>query len=304
MSIATISAQHHRPRYRGRFAPSPSGDLHFGSLIAAVASYLDAKAHHGQWLVRIENIDPPREQPHADRAILKTLEAFGLYWDESVRYQANHYDTYQQVLAELHAKALCYYCHCTRAQIKAHQGIYPGTCRHKNLSPNSAAVRLVNQQPIISYQDIFQGEIHADRAFAAQDFILKRRDGLYAYQLAVVVDDAAQGITHVVRGADLLMPTVWQLSLFKTLGQKPPQYGHVPLAVTSKGFKLSKQNHAPALNCQHPQPELLKALSFLGLPLVSELSDATVEEILNWAINHWQREHVPKLPEIIVSNEQ
>ncbi len=296
-------------QYRGRFAPSPSGLLHFGSLIAALASFLDAKAfvnergEQGKWLIRIEDIDPPREQNGASTAILTTLEAFGLHWDETALYQSTQSQYYRDILANLAQQKLSYYCHCTRSQIKAIGGIYQGHCRTANYQSPGSATRLVNQYGLHQFNDIFQGDVVCNKALANEDFIIHRKDGLFAYQLAVVADDIAQGITHVVRGCDLLEPTARQLTLFQTLNSSflkctTPQYGHIPLAITSEGYKLSKQNKAPAINNTKPQPALIAALKFLGQTPMPELASASVEEIIQWAIIHWQRHRVPKALEI------
>lgn len=296
-------------QYRGRFAPSPSGLLHFGSLIAALASFLDAKAfvndrgEHGKWLIRIEDIDLPREKKGASSAILTTLEAFGLHWDEKALYQSTQSQYYRDILSSLEQQNLSYYCQCTRSQIKAIGGIYQGQCRTANCHSTDSAIRLINQYGLHQFKDIFQGDVVCNKALANEDFIIHRKDGLFAYQLAVVADDIAQGITHVVRGCDLLEPTARQLTLFQTLNSSflpctTPQYGHIPLAITSEGYKLSKQNKAPAINNANPQPALVAALKFLGQAPMPELTCASVEEIIQWAINNWQRHRVPKTIEI------
>ncbi|TMM47587.1 tRNA glutamyl-Q(34) synthetase GluQRS [Colwellia ponticola] len=300
---------HQRAQYRGRFAPSPSGLLHFGSLIAALASFLDAKSfindqgEQGKWLIRIEDIDPPREQQGASAAILSTLEAFGLHWDESVLYQSNQSQYYRDILASLAEQKISYYCQCTRAQIKASGGIYQGQCLTANHPAQHSAIRLVNQYGFHQFNDIFQGNVLCDKALAEEDFIIHRKDGLFAYQLAVVADDIAQNISHVIRGCDLLEPTARQLTLFQTLRKSlsnnalqctTPQYGHIPLAVTNDGYKLSKQNKAPAIDNLKPQPALMAALQFLGQSPLPELASASVDELINWAIKHWQRRLVPK----------
>ena len=296
-------------QYRGRFAPSPSGLLHFGSLIAALASFLDAKAfindcgEHGKWLIRIEDIDLPREKKGASSAILTTLEAFGLHWDETALYQSTQSQYYRDILSSLAHQNLSYYCQCTRSQIKVIGGIYQGHCRTANCHSTASAIRLINQYGLHQFNDIFQGDVVCNKALANEDFIIHRKDGLFAYQLAVVADDIAQGITHVVRGCDLLEPTARQLTLFKTLNSSflpcmTPQYGHIPLAITSEGYKLSKQNKAPAIDNANPQPALVAALMFLGQAPMPELAFASVEEIIQWAINNWQRHRVPKALEI------
>ncbi|KGJ90695.1 tRNA glutamyl-Q(34) synthetase GluQRS [Colwellia psychrerythraea] len=296
-------------QYRGRFAPSPSGLLHFGSLIAALASFLDAKAfinkrgEQGKWLVRIEDIDPPREQTGASTEILKTLEAFGLHWDETELYQSKQRLYYREILSDLTQKKLSYFCQCTRANIKALGGIYQGHCLTKNHQPEGSALRLINQNGLHQFNDLFQGDVVCNQALANEDFIIHRKDGLFAYQLAVVADDIAQKITHVVRGCDLLEPTARQLTLFQTFNDSflkctTPQYGHIPLAITNDGYKLSKQNKAPAINNAIPQPALMAALTFLGQSPLPELTNASVDEIIQWASKHWQRSLVPKVIEI------
>lgn len=286
--------------YRGRFAPSPSGLLHFGSLIAALASFLDAKAHQGKWLVRIEDIDPPRELTGASANILKTLDAYGLHWDEEVRYQSQQSERYQALLSALKKQQLSYYCQCTRAQIKQVGGIYQGHCKSLSLPAQDSAIRLINHFAIHTFEDIFQGSVTCDINLAKEDFIIHRKDGLFAYQLAVVADDIEQGITHVIRGCDLLEPTARQLTLFKTLQHNAPQFGHVPLAVTKQGYKLSKQNKAPAIDINKPQASLIAALKFLGQKPENQLVHASVNEIIYWAITHWQRNYVPKMAQIVI----
>ncbi|WP_114326303.1 tRNA glutamyl-Q(34) synthetase GluQRS [Candidatus Colwellia aromaticivorans] len=290
--------------YRGRFAPSPSGLLHFGSLIAALASFLDAKSfvsangNSGKWLVRIEDIDPPREQVGASSAILTTLEAFGLHWDESVLYQSQQSEIYQDTLSDLQQQNRSYYCQCTRAEIKTLGGIYQGHCRTLNHSKYNSAIRLINQYGLYQFNDVFQGKVDCQQALAKEDFIIHRKDGLFAYQLAVVVDDIYQNINHVIRGCDLLEPTARQLTLFATLNSPAPEYGHVPLAVTTNGYKLSKQNKAPSINNNNPQPALIAALIFLGQAPDPKLVNENVDDIICWAINHWSRDKVTKVKEI------
>jgi glutamyl-Q tRNA(Asp) synthetase len=298
--------------YRGRFAPSPSGLLHFGSLIAALASFLDAKAFinndgsQGKWLLRIEDIDPPREQAGASNKILSTLEAFGLHWDESVLYQSKQAAHYNELLDSLHSQKLSYHCQCTRAEIKAIGGIYQGHCKTLNYnypdasqaSQQSSAIRLINHHRLHQFSDIFQGAVSCNQSLANEDFIIHRKDGLFAYQLAVVADDIAQNINHVIRGCDLLEPTARQLTFFKTLNNTAPQYGHVPLAVTAQGYKLSKQNKALAIDDNNPQPALCSALAFLGQNPPTALTGEPVANIIAWAIKNWHRSHVPNKTEI------
>lgn len=286
--------------YRGRFAPSPSGFLHFGSLIAALASFVHAKSQQGSWLIRIEDIDPPREQAGASACILSTLDAFGLHWDESVLYQSQQSTLYSEVLQYLADEGLSYACQCSRAQVKAIGGVYQGQCQPLNLSSENNAVRLVNVAAINHFQDLIQGPVQCNKRLAQEDFIIRRKDGLFAYQLAVVVDDIYQGISHVIRGCDLLEPTARQLSFFKVLSSQAPVYGHVPLAVTPLGYKLSKQNKAPAIDIKRPQPALITALKFLGQQPPAQLISYPVDQILDWAITHWCLDKVPKKSEIML----
>jgi len=288
------------PLYRGRFAPSPSGLLHFGSLVTALASYLDAKHNDGTWLVRIEDIDPPRALAGASSEILKTLESFGLYWDEPVLYQSQQSLLYQKTLNDLAKQQLTYACKCTRAQIKELGGIYPATCQYKNLPTEHNAIRLINQVGIFEFTDNIQGHVSFNKNAAAEDFILVRKDGLFAYQLAVVVDDIFQNITHVVRGCDLLEPTLRQLSFFDILQKKVPHYSHIPLAVTQQGYKLSKQNNASAINNKNPQPALIAALHYLGQNPPEALVSNSVDTIIAWAIKHWSINKITKNKEIVI----
>jgi glutamyl-Q tRNA(Asp) synthetase len=300
--IRPLNLRESTTQYRGRFAPSPSGYLHFGSLIAALASYLHAKNQQGLWLVRIEDIDPPREMHGASSAILATLDAYGLHWDESVLYQSQQSDLYLDVLQQLAERKLTYHCQCTRAIIKAQGGIYQGQCRELNLPTMNNAIRFRNLQGAFHYSDLIQGEYFAPQTFAKEDFILARKDGLFAYQLAVVVDDIYQNISHVIRGCDLLEPTVRQISFYQQLGYQAPKFGHIPLAVNEPGFKLSKQNKAPAIDNTNPKPSLIMALQFLGQNVPDELYTYSVEQIIQWAIDNWSTDAIPKKHEITFSS--
>lgn len=273
--------------YRGRFAPSPSGPLHFGSLVTALASFIHAKQNNGTWLVRIEDIDPPREQQGADTLILNTLETYGLLWDESVLYQSQQTERYLSALNNLANEHLTYACQCTRAEIKAIGGIYQGHCRHSNNIVEHNAIRLINKIAVNKYNDLIQGTVECNIALAKEDFILRRKDGLFAYQLAVVLDDIEQDISHVIRGCDLLEPTARQLTFFKQLGQATPIFGHIPLALNPQGYKLSKQNKAPAINNNNPQPTLMAALIFLQQQPPNELVNYSVNNIIQWAISNF-----------------
>lgn len=288
-------------QYIGRFAPSPSGPLHFGSLIAALGSYLQAKSHQGRWIVRMEDLDPPREMPGAADDILRTLEAYGFTWDGGILYQSQRHDAYQSQIDQWLAQGDAYYCQCSRKAIKEVGGFYPGTCRNLNQQPKDSAVRLKVDKPITLFDDQLHGQIALPTAVAGEDFIIRRRDGLFAYNLAVVLDDIEQGITEVVRGADLIEPTGRQIGLYQQLGHAPVSYLHLPLAVTENGNKLSKQNHAPAIDKNNPRPALVAALQFLGLAPPAELAELTVEEILLWGVEHWQLDKLPKTTAITLA---
>lgn len=274
--------------YIGRFAPSPSGELHFGSLIAALGSYLQARAHQGIWRVRIEDIDPPREVPGAASTILRQLEHYGLHWDGDVLWQSQRHDVYREHLDWLHTQGLSYYCTCTRARIQSIGGLYDGHCRDRHAGPENAALRLRQTRPVLGFYDHLRGDITTDAGLAREDFIIHRRDGLFAYNLAVVVDDHFQGVTEIVRGADLIEPTVRQISLYHHFGWPVPDYVHLPLALNGDGNKLSKQNHAPALPTGDPRPVLIQALQFLNQDIVKEWRELTVEDLLKVAVRNWR----------------
>lgn len=287
---------------RGRFAPSPTGALHFGSLLAAVASFLDARHRNGEWLVRIEDIDTARVVPGSAELILRTLERYGMEWDGTVTYQSRRLELYANTLDRLAAQGLIYPCTCSRrdlgslAAIGASGPIYPGTCRHQPYPPTRpAALRLRTDGRTIRCTDLVQGKFEQDVAAAVGDFVLRRADGLFAYQLAVVVDDGAQGITDVVRGSDLLDSTPRQIYLQQQLGLSTPRYAHIPIALNALDQKLSKQTFARPLDSEHPAPLLLAALDFLGQQPPPDLVGAPLTDIWPWAIGHWQRERIPRL---------
>jgi glutamyl-Q tRNA(Asp) synthetase len=274
MSLPAVDAILPAVPYRGRFAPSPTGPLHAGSLVAALASWLDARAHGGEWLVRIEDLDPPREVPGAAQRILRQLAAFGLESDRPVVWQSARGAAYAAALERLKAAGLAYPCTCTRAEVAAAsraaglpEGVYPGTCA-SGLRPGGSARswRLRVPSGMQRFTDRAAGELSQDLKAAVGDFLLRRADGLWAYQLAVVVDDAAQAITDVVRGADLLDNTPRQRALQAALGVPQPRTLHVPLVLTAQGEKLSKQTGAAALDEQDVAGELTRALAHLGLP--------------------------------------
>jgi glutamyl-Q tRNA(Asp) synthetase len=280
----------------GRFAPSPTGPLHFGSLVAAVGSYLDARQRGGEWLLRMEDLDPPREVPGAAESILGTMEAFGLHWDGPVLYQSMRHEAYRGALEQLREAGSAFDCGCTRREVSeagvpgADGPIYPGTCRN-GLPPGRAprAVRLLARPGIIEFTDRQRGSIRQDVSREVGDFVIRRADGLYAYQLAVVVDDAFQGITHVVRGVDLLDSTARQIMLQRLLGLPTPRYLHHPLVLTPEGAKLSKQTHAPAVDNEDPVPTLTRALGFLGQTVAQPADFKTPEEVLNHILDNPHR---------------
>lgn len=293
------------PATIGRFAPSPTGPLHFGSLVAAVASFLDARAVGGRWLVRMEDLDRPRCEPGAADTILRQLEAYGLHWDDDVLVQSQRDDAYAEALATLQAIDAVYPCACTRSQLvqapRNHEGeiVYPGTCR-SGLPPGTVARAWRVRVPDVStcFHDRIHGDLQQNLAHEVGDFIVRRADGLFAYQLAVVVDDAFQGITHVVRGADLLWNTPRQIHLQNLLGLPTPIYAHVPLITNAAGQKLSKQTLAPALPDHKRGAVLAQALAALGHPPPAQLVGASPAELLKWASTHWQIENVPLKPTI------
>jgi glutamyl-Q tRNA(Asp) synthetase len=291
-----------RQTYRGRFAPSPSGPLHFGSLIAAVASYLDAKSHGGEWLLRIEDLDTPRVFAGAADDILRTLAAYGMQWDGAVTYQSTRTDGYHAALHRLRERGLVYACACSRREIadSALAGIdgpvYPGTCR-PGLAPDKVARawRLDTRGAHIEFEDGIQGICQQAIEHAIGDFVVYRADHVFAYQLAVVIDDAEQGITDIVRGADLLDATPRQIYLQRLLNLPTPRYLHLPVAVNAQGEKLSKQTRALPVAIDNPQPAVLAALRFLGHQPPATLVHADIETLWQWAIEHWNRAQIPRV---------
>lgn len=281
--------------YVGRFAPSPTGPLHIGSLIGALASFLDAKANNGKWRVRIEDIDPPREIEGATQSILKSLDAHGLTYDGAVLYQSQRQRAYRTVLQQLMTQQKTFYCTCSRSDLNINHGIYNGQCRNRNTLPNHEyAMRLqVDNQPI-SFIDPIQGLFSQQLESEIGDFVLKRKDGYFSYQLAVVIDDAYQKITHVVRGSDLLDSTPRQIYLQHQLAYPQPRYVHIPVITHNEGQKLSKQTGAPALDNTQAYENLLFALNFLQQRPPPPSMNKTVENILAWAIENWQIENIPK----------
>ena len=292
-------------RYRGRFAPSPTGPLHFGSLVAALASYADARAAGGEWLVRVEDVDVPRARPGAADAILRDLERLGFEWNGPVWRQSQRMAFYEQALDVLRARDLVYRCACTRAERagdpvgRVGERIYPGICRNGVRSEHAArrrlAMRVRTPPAAIAFTDRHYGHQQQLLAQDVGDFVVRRSDGLAAYQLAVVVDDAAQGITDVVRGADLLASTPRQLFLQQALALPTPRYLHVPIAIDAHGHKLSKQQGAPPLPVS-PLPLLLAAWRFLEQPLPVDMPES-VAQFWSWASSHW---HPARMPPVLL----
>ena len=293
--------------YRGRFAPSPTGPLHFGSLVAAVGSYLEAHAHKGEWLVRIEDVDAPRCRPEHEDAILRTLDCYGFRFDDNIIRQRERTAIYQKALNRLFHDATVFGCACTRKEIGDSMlgtdgaPVYPGTCRAGLPDGREArAWRIRVSEQIIGFDDAVQGRVKQNLATEVGDFVLLRADGLFAYQLAVVADDAEQGITHVVRGADLLDSTPRQIFLQQGLGVPTPQYAHLPVAVNAAGEKLSKQTLAAPLDDEKPVPALWQTLAFLGQNPPLELAQASLQEFWEWATIHWSLKHVPQTRTIAI----
>jgi glutamyl-Q tRNA(Asp) synthetase len=275
------------PSYIGRFAPTPSGFLHFGSLVAALASYLDARAVSGRWLVRMEDLDPPREVPGAQAGILQALANYGLLWDGEVLCQSRRHASYDAVIQRLLSQGLAYACVCSRKQLEGCNGIYPGTCRNAGHPVEGAAIRVRVPELEYRFVDRVQGTFAQHLGRESGDFVIRRRDGLYAYQLAVVLDDAAQGVTDVVRGADLLDSTARQLYLQELLGLPQPRYLHVPLITQPDGHKLGKSHRSPPLAAEQAGPLLIRALAALGQPVTADLLGAAPEQIVAHGVAHW-----------------
>lgn len=277
--------------YIGRFAPSPTGPLHFGSLCCALASYADAKANQGQWHLRIEDLDPPRCQPGASEVIIEQLHSHGLVPD-SISYQSQHLDRYQSTLEQLITRPNVYYCDCTRKEIVSRGGTEQGYClsRQEQIDPNDAAIRVrLETQP--SWNDLIQGQ--QQNSHASTELILKRRDGLHAYPLAVVVDDVDLGATHIVRGYDLIDVAAGQIELYKLLNAPVPEFLHIPVAANRFEQKLSKQNKAPALDANDAITHLQLALRHLNQPRNDQLK--SVSDMLEFAVEHWRRDLIPSI---------
>lgn len=282
----------------GRFAPSPTGPLHLGSLYTALASFLHARSQQGKWLLRIDDLDTQRNVKGATDAILTTLDAFGLHWDDSVVYQSRCLAVYHDVLNELAKNQLIYPCSCSRKML-ASTAIYDGLCRNQSITADSLyALRIKTDSRLISVEDGLQGLISHNIAKQYGDFILKRRDGIVAYQFAVIIDDDRQHINQIVRGVDLLTETPKQIYLQHLLELPSPEYFHVPIIIDQHGYKLSKQTQATAVNLTRPQGVIFELLGLLKQNPPSELQHASVTELLDWAIEHWNIECLKNIKQV------
>jgi glutamyl-Q tRNA(Asp) synthetase len=305
--------EHPRPlsssAYVGRFAPSPTGPLHFGSLVAAVGSYLEARRRGGRWLLRMEDLDPPREEPGAADDILRTLERYGFEWDDEIVYQSARAEAYEAALAELDESGMLYACRCSRKRLEQtarrgdHGWIYPGTCAQRAIERRGHyALRVRTHDEPLGFEDALQGHyVHRLRSQIG-DFVVKRADGYYAYQLAIVVDDAWQGVTEVVRGADLLDSTPRQIHLQRLLGLPIPRHLHLPVAVDAEGQKLSKQTGARALPARDPSAALVRALEFLGQSVPPQLARSSPAAVWAWAREGWNPANLPARRQIPVAD--
>ena len=297
---------HQSTIYKGRFAPSPTGPVHFGTLVTAVGSYLQAKKNNGEWIVRMEDVDTTRKVAGADVDILNTLAAYGFEWHGEVIYQSKQSHHYQQALEQLISQSLIFPCLCSRKQLaETDSDIYPGTCRQQPLpEKNQHALRIIAENIDIAFVDAVMDKQSQNIKQQCGDFILKRRDGLFAYQLAVVVDDALQGISEVVRGADLLEVTARQIYLQQLLYYPTPDYCHLPLVIDDAGNKISKSEGAATVGTENKVRQLISALKFLGQQPPDELNEANISELWKWSIDHWRLDRVAKnnqlLPTLIV----
>lgn len=282
-------AQPDSVRYIGRFAPSPTGPLHLGSLYTALASFLDARSHGGRWLLRIDDLDTPRNVAGAAERIIDTLFGFGLQWDDDIDFQSQHLDEYAAAIERLRERGLIYRCICSRAKLADSPDRYPGYCRNRNPDPSQAhALRLACPNQDIRFIDRLQGPMRQNLAEQVGDFVVLRKDRIFAYQLAVIVDDCRQGVNHVVRGYDLLDSTPRQCYLYQLFGQAPPTYAHIPVIVDGNGQKLSKQSRAAAVSTHSGARTLYRLLCLLNQAPPPSLRNASIADLLDWGIRHWQ----------------
>ena len=285
--------------YIGRFAPSPTGQLHFGSLVTALGSFLQAKSQDGQWLLRIEDIDPPREVAGASDAIMRCLEAHHLFWDGDVVYQSTRSGLYNEKIQYLTAQGLTYHCQCTRTELAKLTYGQLCDCANQNFGSKNCAVRFRHHNTQQHFYDELLGQVNFPKHDKSTQFAIKRKDTLCAYQLAVVVDDIQQGITEVARGADLIDSTFFQLALYQAFGRPAPKFLHFPMVVTESGEKLSKHKHACEVDINDAAANLINALEFLGLSPSKGLKRGSAENILNWAIQEWDLSNIPVKTECI-----
>ena len=278
--------------YRGRFAPTPSGPLHFGSLVAALASWLEARHHGGQWLVRIDDLDPPREAPGAADHILTQLEAFGLHWDETVRYQSQRGEAYQAAVTQLLDTGHAFHCRMTRKQLATLDHCHPGIDAAVPAASDTA-IRLHVPDRQLCYPDGIQGQVCNNLHRDGGAFVIRRRDGLFGYQLACALDDADDNITHVLRGADLLDSTLRQCWLLECLGRPVPRYAHLPVILDGRATKLSKSAGSNALAPDQASHLLGAAFLGMGLTVPEALSGAPVTELLDWGMSHYSEHRWP-----------
>ncbi|WP_166269778.1 tRNA glutamyl-Q(34) synthetase GluQRS [Marinobacter caseinilyticus] len=287
--------------YCGRFAPSPTGPLHLGSLVTALASYLEARTHQGSWLIRIEDLDPLRESSEAVDLILHSLHAHGLEADQPVRFQSQRHGAYAEAVQSLFAHHRAYRCGCSRTYLKANDGRHSEACRTRsaNLEDRPHAIRFALSDELSQWRDNLLGPQSQTVWSELDDPVLVRKEGFYAYQLAVVVDDIDQGITHVVRGSDLLEMTAQQQQIYQALEAEPPAWLHIPVILNSDGQKLSKQNHAPALDDAEAGKNLTTALTALGQAPPKGLARRSPADIMTWAVSHWRRDRIPREPQSV-----
>jgi len=291
-------------RVIGRFAPSPTGPLHFGSLIAATASYLNVRHHkNGHWLLRIEDLDKQRSHSKHSTTIIKQLEAYNFLWDGEILYQSQRSQAYQAAFDQL--SDFTFACECTRKTLQTalqkntgkYSYVYPGTCREKGkkLNCSNCSFRIRTDSNKLSFTDQIQGNFSQKLESDVGDFVLKRADGSFTYQLAVVVDDAWQGINQITRGADLLDNTPRQLYLQKLLGFSQPDYAHIPVVTTTDGKKFSKQNQCPAISTHNKRNTLIKVLNFLGQSPPNASEFANLDDLWSFAIQNWDQNKIPKV---------
>ena len=296
LSKQALSNQTGDAEYVGRFAPSPSGPLHLGSLYTALAGFLDARQQNGRWQLRIDDLDTPRIMEGATSSILHCLDKFGLHWDGPVYYQSQHIEDYLAAIDTLKSQQVIYACNCSRKQLLEYGSIYPGICRFRQLPfTDNTATRLISADHFIEFNDSCQGLIRENPARQHGDFIIKRRDGVFAYQLAVVIDDHLQQVNQVLRGVDLLDSTARQIQLQQLLNYPQPHYRHIPVIIDANGAKLSKQTLAQAVDQEQAAPIIFKLLNLLQQNPPPEIQTANSSEILKWAISHWRADKLQGL---------